>query len=59
MTPMEQGGLQFVAKPVLHVQQPMVPGPSARKLTVPVSPRLQTASRSHIRPPTAHSAQGK
>lgn len=49
-TPMEEGGMQFVAKAPLVVHRPLMPGPSARKLTVPVSPNLQTKSRAYVRP---------
>ena len=35
-TPVEEGGMKFVAKAPLVVTRPLLPGPSARKLTVPV-----------------------
>jgi hypothetical protein len=47
--------MQFKAKPVRHVPQPLVPAPSNRKLTVPISPKLTTAVRSvHHRGTTQH-----
>jgi hypothetical protein len=49
-----QGGLQFKAKPVRHVPQPLVPAPSNRKLTVPISPKLTTAGRSVHHRSTTH-----
>ena len=48
MTPVEQGGTHFVAKPILHSSHPRRPVPSVRKLTVPISPHLRVAQRSHI-----------
>ena len=50
MTPVEQGGLKFVARPIQHSSHPLVPGPSMRKLTVPISPQFKTTERSHMRP---------
>jgi hypothetical protein len=43
--PVEEGGMAFRAKPILRNSHPLVPGPSARKLTVPVSPKLHTSTR--------------
>jgi hypothetical protein len=50
MTPVEQGGLKFVAKPIQHSSHPLAPAPSMRKLTVPISPQFKTTERSHMRP---------
>eukprot|EP00624_Nannochloropsis_granulata_P001555 evm.model.NODE_17682_length_3311_cov_23.115374.2 len=49
-TPVEQGGLKFVAKPIQQSSQTLAPCPSTRKLTVPISPQFKTAERSHMRP---------
>ncbi len=57
-TPVEEGGYQFTARPITYESalgvarrvSSAAAAPSARELTVPISPKLQTAARSHVRP---------
>jgi hypothetical protein len=57
-TPIEEGGMQFMAREVMHGTDTHTHTHSEKKLTVPVSPHMNAAMRSTIRPQAHYSSQG-